>query len=84
MIAGHGRLAAANQLGLSEVPVVCLSHLNAAEKRAYILADNKIALNAGWDSELLASELEELADFCQSWIWIWISQALKLARSMRF
>lgn len=62
VIAGHGRLAAAYQLGLSEVPVVCLSHLSAAEKRAYILADNKIALNAGWDSELLASELEELAD----------------------
>ena len=62
VIAGHGRLAAANQLGLNEVPVVCLSHLNAAEKRAYILADNKIALNAGWDSELLASELEELAE----------------------
>jgi len=55
VIAGHGRLQAAKQLGLNEVPVVCLSHLSDAEKRAYILADNKIALNAGWDSELLAT-----------------------------
>lgn len=62
VIAGHGRLQAAKQLGLKDVPVVCLSHLNDAETRAYILADNKIALNAGWDSELLASELGELAD----------------------
>lgn len=62
VIAGHGRLQAAKQLNLNEVPVVCLSHLSDAEKRAYILADNKIALNAGWDSELLAMELGELAD----------------------
>lgn len=62
VIAGHGRLQAAKQLGLSEVPVVRLSHLSDAEKRAYILADNKIALNAGWDVELLALELGELAD----------------------
>ncbi|AML53649.1 DNA methylase N-4 [Falsihalocynthiibacter arcticus] len=61
VIAGHGRLAAAIHLGLSEVPTVCLSHLSDAEKRAYILADNKIALNAGWDGELLAVELGELA-----------------------
>lgn len=62
VIAGHGRLQAAKQLGLADVPVVCLSHLSDAETRAYILADNKIALNAGWDSELLALELGELAD----------------------
>lgn len=62
VMTGHGRLAAAKQLGLNEVPVVCLSHLSDAEKRAYILADNKIALNAGWDSELLATELGELGD----------------------
>ena len=62
VIAGHGRLQAAKILGLEEVPVVCLSHLNAAEKRAYILADNKIALNAGWDGELLSSELAELTE----------------------
>jgi len=62
VIAGHGRLQAAQKLGLSEVPIVRLSHLSDAEKRAYILADNKIALNAGWDAELLALELGELAD----------------------
>ncbi len=61
VIAGHGRLQAAQKLVMSEVPIVRLSHLNDAEKRAYILADNKIALNAGWDSDLLAAELEELS-----------------------
>lgn len=61
VIAGHGRLMAAKRLKLEQVPVVRLSHLSDAEKRAYILADNKIALNAGWDSELLASELGDLA-----------------------
>ncbi|MBO6920498.1 MAG: site-specific DNA-methyltransferase [Rhizobiaceae bacterium] len=62
VIAGHGRLQAAKLLGLTDVPVVCLSHLSDAEKRAYILADNKIALDAGWDSELLALEFDELTD----------------------
>ncbi len=62
VIAGHGRLQAAKLLGLKTVPVVRLDHLSDAEKRAYILADNKIALNAGWDSELLATELSELTD----------------------
>lgn len=61
VIAGHGRLLAAQELGILEVPVVCLSHLSEAEKRAYVLADNKIALNAGWDGELLAVELGDLA-----------------------
>lgn len=62
MIAAHGRLQAAKSLGLTEVPVMRLSHLSAAEKRAYVLADNKIALNVGWDSELLAIEPGDLAD----------------------
>lgn len=62
VIAGHGRLQAAKLLGLTDVPIVCLSHLSDAEKRAYILADNKIALNAGWDSELLAIEFDELTN----------------------
>lgn len=61
VIAGHGRLAAAKFLGLTEVPVVCLSHLSDAEKRAFILADNQIALNASWDSALLAVEIDELS-----------------------
>lgn len=61
VLAGHGRLAAAKVLGISEVPVVRIEHLNEAEKRAYVLADNKLALNAGWDSEVLAIELGELS-----------------------
>ena len=57
ILAGHGRVAAAKQLGLTEVPCVRLDHLSADEKRAYVLADNKLALNAGWDEDLLAAEL---------------------------
>jgi ParB-like chromosome segregation protein Spo0J len=60
IIAGHGRLAAAKRAGLREVPVIDLSYLTPAQKRAYILADNKLALNAGWDTQLLAAELEAL------------------------
>jgi len=65
LIAGHGRLKAARMLGLTEVPVIELSHLSAAQKRAYVLADNRLAENAGWDKELLSLELSELqvADF---------------------
>ena len=62
IIAGHGRVSAAKQLGMAEVPVVRLSHMTAAERRAYILADNKLALNAGWDQDLLAIELQGLID----------------------
>jgi DNA modification methylase len=60
IIAGHGRLLAARKLGLVEVPVVVLDHLNETQRRAYILADNKIALNAGWDDALLADEVRAL------------------------
>jgi DNA modification methylase len=60
VIAGHGRLAAAKSLGLDTVPVVILDHLTEAQRRAYILADNKLALNAGWDDETLAAELHAL------------------------
>ena len=62
IIAGHGRLAAARKLGNTEVPVIELTGLSEAQKRAYILADNKLALNAGWDNDLLAEELKELKD----------------------
>ena len=62
IIAGHGRVEAAKLLGMHEVPTLALSHLNEAERRAYILADNKLALNAGWDKELLALELQDLID----------------------
>jgi ParB-like chromosome segregation protein Spo0J len=61
IIAGHGRIAAAKLLGFSEVPVIRLSAMTEAEKRAYVIADNKLALNAGWDEDLLALELGELA-----------------------
>ena len=65
IIAGHGRLLAAVELELSEVPVVRLPHLDANQRRAFALADNRIALNAGWDEAMLAQELESLvgADF---------------------
>lgn len=62
VIAGHGRLLAARQLGLATVPIIELTHLTLAQKRAYILADNRLAENAGWDEELLALELAELRD----------------------
>lgn len=61
IIAGHGRLQAAQQLGLAQVPVVVLDHLTDAQKRAYVIADNKLALNAGWDDELLRAEMAALA-----------------------
>jgi hypothetical protein len=60
IIAGHGRLQAAKQLALAVVPVVVLDHLSEAQKRAYVIADNKLALNAGWDENLLRAELEAL------------------------
>jgi site-specific DNA-methyltransferase (adenine-specific) len=60
LIAGHGRLEAAKSLGMIEVPVIVLSHLSEAQRRAYIIADNKLALNAGWDDEMLTLELADL------------------------
>jgi len=62
IIAGHGRLMAAKKLGMDEVPVIELSHLSETQKKALILADNKIALNSEWDSELVALELDALQD----------------------
>ena len=62
IIAGHGRVEAARLIGLTTVPTIALSHLNATERRAYVLADNKLALNAGWNQELLALELQGLLD----------------------
>ena len=65
IIAGHGRVLAARKLGMAEVPCIEMAHLSEAQKKAYIIADNKLALNAGWDDEMLALELGELhaADF---------------------
>ena len=60
ILAGHGRVEAAKLLGMAEVPCVRLENMSPEEKRAYVLADNKLALNAGWDDEILAEELQAL------------------------
>ena len=60
VLAGHGRLAAAQLLGMAEVPCLRIQDMTSAQKRAYVIADNKLALNAGWDEQLLAEELEAL------------------------
>tara|TARA_Y100001951_G_C11292165_1_gene272947 strand:+ start:101 stop:1354 length:1254 start_codon:yes stop_codon:yes gene_type:complete len=62
IIAGHGRMTAAQELNLSKVPVVVLDHLSDRQRRAYVLADNQLALNAGWDLDVLRSELKDLVD----------------------
>ena len=62
ILAGHGRVEAAKFLGIAEVPCVRLEHMTPEQKRAYVLADNKLALNAGWDDEILAEELRGLLD----------------------
>ena len=54
IIAGHGRVMAAKLIGMAQVPTLRLAHLSGIERRAYVIADNKLALNAGWDSEILA------------------------------
>src|ERR1700761_6556358 len=56
VIAGHGRLLAARKLNLQTAPVIVLDHLSETQKRAYVIADNKLALNAGWDEDLLSLE----------------------------
>jgi len=62
IIAGHGRVMAARKLAIADVPSIRLTHLTEAQKKAYIIADNKLALNAGWDDEMLAVELTDLKD----------------------
>ena len=62
IIAGHGRVMAARKLGLAEVPCIRLAHLTDVQRRAYIIADNKLALNAGWDEEMLKLEISDLGD----------------------
>lgn len=62
IIAGHGRLLAAQRMGLKEVPIIKLPHLSETQRKALVIADNKIALNAGWDEEMLALEMKELGD----------------------
>ena len=62
IIAGHGRLLAARKLGIEEVPVMIADGWTDSQKRAYVIADNKLALNAGWDVEMLKLELNDLSD----------------------
>jgi len=62
IIAGHGRVLAARKLGLERVPVIELTHLSEAQKRAYVLADNRLAEQAGWDCEMLGLELADLSE----------------------
>ena len=62
IIAGHGRVMAAQKLGLKEVPVLQIGHLSETQKRAYIIADNRLALDAGWDEEMLRAEFNFLGN----------------------
>lgn len=62
IIAGHGRVLAARKLGKTHLPVVQAKHLTEAQKRAYVIADNRLALNAGWDNEILRLEIEDLKE----------------------
>jgi ParB-like chromosome segregation protein Spo0J len=62
IIAGHGRLLAARRAGMVDVPCIRLDHLTETQRKAYVIADNRLALNAGWDNEMLALEMGELAE----------------------
>ena len=62
IIAGHGRLQAAQMMGMDEVPTITLEGLTEAQRKAYVIADNQLALNAGWDEDLLAKELKNLQE----------------------
>jgi ParB-like chromosome segregation protein Spo0J len=62
IIAGHGRVLAAQKLGETQVPTIELSHMTDNQKKAYIIADNKLALNAGWDDAMLSLEIDDLKD----------------------
>lgn len=62
IVAGHGRVLAARQLGMTEVPTISLARLSEAQRRAYVIADNKLALQSGWDTEVLALELADLQE----------------------
>jgi ParB-like chromosome segregation protein Spo0J len=62
IIAGHGRVMAAQKLGLVEVPCIRLDHLTEMQRKAYVIADNKLALNSGWDEDMLGLELADLRE----------------------
>lgn len=67
IIAGHGRLMAARKLKLENVPVIELAHLSEAQKKALVIADNKLALNSAWDMDVLKVEIEALGEFGTTW-----------------
>ena len=79
IIAGHGRVLAARKLSLTEVPCIRLAHLSEAQKRAYVIADNKLALNAGWDEAVLRAELDALRQHLD-WAGLEISAELTVKR----
>ena len=62
ILCGHGRLEASKLLGFDRIPTICIDHLNEAERRAYAIADNRLALNAGWDPEILRIEFQDLSE----------------------
>ena len=62
VIAGHGRLAACSKLGIAEVPTICLDHLSPAQRRAFMIADNRLTENAAWDDRLLAQQFKDLSE----------------------
>lgn len=86
IIAGHGRIMAAQKLGLEFVPCIRLGYLSDAQKRAYIIADNKLALNAGWDFEMLKVEVMELQaeDFDVSLLGFQVDEIEKLIADVEF
>jgi ParB-like chromosome segregation protein Spo0J len=86
LLAGHGRLLAAQRLELKRVPVIVLDHLTETQKRAYLLADNQLALNAGWDMEMLRVELEGLrrSDFDLEVIGFDINELAEVFRDFDF
>ena len=84
IIAGHARLAAARKLRMSEVPVIVLDHLTEAQRRALVLADNKLALNAGWDEETLRVELQSLQEAVSiSTSWVSRTRSWKICCAIR-
>ena len=82
IIAGHGRVLAARKLGMAEVPTITLAGLSEAQKRAYVIADNKLALNAGWDDELLKLELHAIAESAEHLLALTGFEGDELSRAM--
>ena len=81
IIAGHGRVMAARKLNMTEVPCIRLEHLTETQKKAYIIADNKLALNSGWDEEMLGLELAELREVDFDLVWLALT-TLQLSSSL--